>query len=387
MASAISGGNRGDRHGKTPAASWGEYGRFELSLLGTNCSAIRKLAEELAAQLTGLSVAYVDADHKAETGNDGRSTFALCYSDKIAFRRIDAKSPDFPLLRKAWFNACDLVLVNGNHFSASLQIAIIDPKKPLQGKLDRLSRPVMVLLQDGAAEIPPQIADYLQQFVDVPVFGINDIGGIAAAVLDLYRIRLSPLYGLVLAGGRSERMGTDKGLVDYHGKPQREHLFDLLQGYCAETFISCRADQAYEFEGSFPYIADSFLGLGQFGAILSAFQRHPDAAWLVLACDLPLLSQRSLNQLTGRRNAGKYATAFHNPESGFTEPLAAIWEPRSYPALLHFLGMGYSCPRKVLLNTDVEILQPGHPEELSNVNSPDDLERVKRLLGRDFQID
>ena len=387
MASAISDGNRGDRHGKTPAASWGEYGRFELSLLGTNCSAIRKLAEELAVQLTGLSVAYVDADHKAETGNAGRSPFAICYSDKIAFGRIDAKSPDFPLLRKAWFNACDLVLVNGNHFSASLQIAVIDPKKPLEGKLDRLSRPVMVLMQEGVGEIPPRVADCLRQSGDLPVFGINDVRGIAAAVLELYRSRLPSLYGLVLAGGRSERMGTDKGLIDYHGKPQREHLFDLLQAYCAETFISCRSDQAGQFEGGLPYIADSFLGLGQFGAILSAFQRHPDSAWLVAACDLPLLGVQSLNQLTGGRNTGKYATAFHNPESGFTEPLAAIWEPRSYPALLHFLGMGYSCPRKVLLNTDVEILQPGHPEELSNVNSPEELERVKRLLGRDFRID
>ena len=54
----------------------------------------------------------------------------------------------------------------------------------------------------------------------------------------------------------------------------------------------------------------------------------------------------------------------------FPEPLITIWEPRSYPTLMQFLTQGYSCPRKVLMNSDIQLVVPEFPEELTNVNHP-----------------
>ncbi|NNE77041.1 MAG: NTP transferase domain-containing protein, partial [Pricia sp.] len=48
------------------------------------------------------------------------------------------------------------------------------------------------------------------------------------------------IYGLVLAGGKSSRMGKDKGLIPYHGMPQREYLYHLLGRVCDKTFLSIR---------------------------------------------------------------------------------------------------------------------------------------------------
>jgi molybdopterin-guanine dinucleotide biosynthesis protein A len=188
------------------------------------------------------------------------------------------------------------------------------------------------------------------------------------------------LYGLVLAGGKSQRMGQDKGKMDYHGKPQREHMADQLAKSCAEVFISGRADQ--EMDTNYSYLPDTFTGLGPFGGLLSAFRAHPDAAWLVVACDLPLLDQKTLQQLVDARNSSKIATAFNSPVNTFPEPLIAIWEPRAYWALLQFLAQGYSCPRKVLINSAVELIDAQSPEALMNVNRPEEYEQVLKVLNK-----
>lgn len=95
-----------------------------------------------------------------------------------------------------------------------------------------------------------------------------------------------------------------------------------------------------------------------------------------MACDLPLLSPQTLPALAENRNPSKIATAFINNESKFPEPLITIWEPKSYQLLLTFLGMGYSCPRKTLINADVQLLDPPDPQELMNANNPRQYEQA-----------
>ncbi len=181
--------------------------------------------------------------------------------------------------------------------------------------------------------------------------------------------------GLVLAGGRSVRMGRDKGQMDWHGKPQREYLADLLHTCCAEVFISCRPDQALE--SAYPLLPDTFTDLGPFGAILSAFRHQPDRAWLVTASDLPLLDAATLEFLLANRQPRRVATAFQSPQDQLPEPLIAVWEPKSYALLLAFLAQGYSCPRKVLLQTDVLLLSAPDPAALTNVNTPEEADKIR----------
>ena len=79
----------------------------------------------------------------------------------------------------------------------------------------------------------------------------------------------------------------------------------------------------------------------------------------------------------GLLNIFKVATAFLNPETEFPEPLITIWEPRSYPVLFQFLTQGYSCPRKVLINSEIELLHLEEHEVLMNVNDREGYEQVK----------
>ena len=193
---------------------------------------------------------------------------------------------------------------------------------------------------------------------------------------------IPPVNGLVLAGGKSVRMGKAKDLLHWHGKEQRYFAADLIAPFCEEVFISCRQDQLENFDPGYKALTDTFLNMGPFGGILSALRSRRDTAWLVVACDLPLLDPKSLAFLLRSRDPEKAATTYESPFDGLPEPLITIWEPKSYPLLLHFLGMGNTCPRKVLINSDTLILKPENPDALMNVNTPEDAEKAKQIMKK-----
>lgn len=206
---------------------------------------------------------------------------------------------------------------------------------------------------------------------EIPVIPADQPQALAALVLQRLRAAAAPLYGLVLGGGRSERMGTDKAALAYHGKPQTRRGLDLLAPFCAQAFVSCRAEQAGDaaFAG-LPQVHDTFLGLGPLGGILSALRAHPGAAFLVIACDLPFLDAATLEALVRGRDPLRVATAFSGPQDGLPEPLCAVYEPRAYARALQLLGQGVDCPRKLILNSSATLLTPPDARALRNVNDP-----------------
>ncbi len=368
------------KHTKLSRPAYGQFHRQEWAIIGTPCGEIQKLAAVLISSLSErFRIGYVDADHKSEdlSGRYLDIGGELEYTDKIDFHRFDLKAKLDSYQFRHYFNDVDAVLVNGNHFKAKKQIAVIDPRKEdsLQRKLDRLTNVELILMGEGQTEIYPFLKDHLNG-KEVPVLPVQAVNEISNWLMAEIQKGIPPLYGLLLVGGKSTRMGEDKGGIVYHEKPQREHALDLLHSFCEQVFLSGRSDQKEELAALGSVIDDKYLDLGPYGGILSAFREYPDVAWLVIAVDLPLLDEGALKQLVNARNDSKVATAFQSPDNPFPEPLIAIWEPRSYPYLLQFLGQGYSCPRKVLINTDVELVGAQRPEVLMNVNTPEERGRL-----------
>ncbi len=189
------------------------------------------------------------------------------------------------------------------------------------------------------------------------------------------------LYGLVLAGGQSTRMGTDKSVMDWHGKEQRYYIADLLQEYCDDVFISCRGEQQQEIDERYKTIVDSVDGKGPMAGILSAFEQYNNVAWLVVACDLPLVNAETLQELIAARDVSKTATTYKSPYDGLPEPLITIWEPKSKMVLEEFKGKGYNCPRKALINSNTLIIDVPDEHALMNANTPEDAEKVKQIIA------
>ena len=127
-------------------------------------------------------------------------------------------------------------------------------------------------------------------------------------------------------------------------------------------------------------VVDRMREMGPFGAIISAFMHDSSSAWLVLACDLPFIKKEDLKKLIDSRDSSKMATAFKASSKPFPEPLVTIYEPKSYPRLLNFMSLGYACPRKVLINSDVALLESEDETIVYNANTPEErMEAISRL--------
>jgi molybdopterin-guanine dinucleotide biosynthesis protein A len=369
----------------------GQFGRNELAILGTPCSHIKKLAYDTIQSLKEeWNIAYIDADHKNDNdpGNSGLagsldSGASVDFLDKITYLQINKTRNENPFQLKKSFSDQDLVIVNGNHFVADRQILVIDPKKDLQKKLDKITNVIMILLKEPETDVPEYIRNHIPDFDNTPVFNFDDSKNIVDRIKLLLNSNKPVLKGLVLAGGKSVRMDQDKGLIDYHGLPQREFAAQLLSTYCEEVYISCRPDQAESIEGNFKALPDTFDGLGPFGGIVSAFRTDPNAAWLVVACDLPYLDETTIDYLVSNRNRSKVATSFWDTDHQFPEPLITIWEPKAYGEMLFFLSMGHSCPRKVLINSNTEVLEAPDNHALTNVNNPEEMKAVLASVKND----
>lgn len=360
------------KHGKTLRPKGGKIHSNEISFLGAPCSRILELSEQIALELAPkLTCAYVDASHDEIAR---KHPFHIHYLNHQNYGTLEWTENGNDMRMRGTLNHADIALVNGNHNTASKQVVIINSKKreSLSKKLDRLTDVVLIVL-DGE----DSVYDFIGELnLNVPILKSTDIPKITEVIVSTLGVHSSELMGLVLAGGKSTRMGKDKGALEFHGKAQREHAADLLSSFTAKTFVSVR-DINPGFESAYDFLPDSFLDLGPFGGILTAMRSQPNAAWLSVATDIPRLNSEMLSELVRRRNPSKVATCFYNPETKFPEPLITIWEPRAYHVMLEFLANGYSCPRKVLINSDVEMIDnPVYYDNLINVNTPEELEAL-----------
>jgi molybdenum cofactor guanylyltransferase len=193
----------------------------------------------------------------------------------------------------------------------------------------------------------------------------------------------APLYGLVLAGGHSTRMRRDKATLTYAGRTQLERAMALVTPHVARAYVSVRADQASEpLRARFAQIEDTHVNLGPVAGLLAAQARHPQAAWLVLACDLPLLDEATLVHLVRSRVPARAATAYRSSHDGLPEPLCAIWEPGSTAALAAYVAGGGECPRKFLARADTALIDEPDPRALDNVNTPEEYGGAMAALTR-----
>jgi molybdopterin-guanine dinucleotide biosynthesis protein A len=192
----------------------------------------------------------------------------------------------------------------------------------------------------------------------------------------------APLYGLVLSGGRSQRMQRDKATLEYAGQSQLARAVALLEPLVERCFVSTRADQRGDAQREvYQGIVDLVADIGPLAGIHAALHAHPQAAWLVLACDLPFLDAATLQQLIAARAPQRLASAFRSSHDGKPEPLCAIYEPDCRAAIDAWIAADQRCPRSFLAQAEVLLLTLHNPRALDNVNTAEEYQQARATLA------
>jgi|TARA_B110000037_G_scaffold96201_1_gene112859 molybdopterin-guanine dinucleotide biosynthesis protein A len=370
------------KHAKITRRNNGNYASNEISFLGVKCSIISSLVENIAKKNQKLAkIAYLDASHADAIKAPIMDVFTFHHSGNLDVNAANALNKFNARIQLSQY---DLVCINGNHYQGAQQVLILDNEKEasVKKRLQQLTDVQFVIKMKSDSKYFDFLEDQVPNIKTLPCFLIDALDEIGSHISSLIESSKPDIQGLVLAGGQSTRMGTDKGLLNYHGLPQREYLYNLFQEFFPRkdedqlgVYYSVRQHQ--DISGN--TIIDKFKDLGPFGGICSAFQENPNTAWLVVATDVPFISKEILELLFSRRNPSKIATTFKGASKEFPEPLITIWEPKAYPVLLNYLSQGYSCPRKVLINSDVEIVEIDDAI-IRNINTPQEFDTVKKEL-------
>lgn len=181
--------------------------------------------------------------------------------------------------------------------------------------------------------------------------------------------------GVVLAGGKSTRMGRDKALLEVDGKPLLVHAIERLRPHVRELLVIGDPRKYGRFHED--VVPDDVEGAGPLGGIVTAMGQARHDRLLVLACDVPGVNDALLRRLT--RELADEADALVPRHAGQLEPLMAAYHRRCADAFLGCLMTGRLAMHVALDEVrtaylDITPGDEGWPADLfRNLNAPDDL--------------
>ncbi len=206
------------------------------------------------------------------------------------------------------------------------------------------------------------------------------------------------LLGLVLSGGESRRMGTDKALIRYKHLPAVLETYVLIKQLTGRCLISCKPEQWIEWtnnnaitsedlaqsgfnkETDLLFDVPEFSGAGPLTGVLSAMKVYPDSAWLVTGCDYPLLTREDYTRLLEARSEQHNATVVIDPFDARPLPLPAIYEPALIQPFKEIYSNGHRSMRVVLQEMPVHIASLSEPRHLQSIDHPTQVEIVQLLF-------
>jgi len=178
------------------------------------------------------------------------------------------------------------------------------------------------------------------------------------------------MSGLVLAGGASRRMGTDKALLLLDGEPMVLRAVRCLSPICAEVLVASGDGRRLDHLG-LRQVADTIPGAGPLAGIAAGLQAAANPLVAVIAVDMPHANPNVVLRLA-RSWAGEPAVI--PVVGGRPEPLHAVWARSAAPALVAFLQGGGRAVKEALSVLGARLVDlDGAMAFVTNVNAPEDL--------------
>jgi molybdopterin-guanine dinucleotide biosynthesis protein A len=190
----------------------------------------------------------------------------------------------------------------------------------------------------------------------------------------------------VLAGGQSRRMGTDKSFVLLDGQPIIQHVIARVRALRLPVILI--ANDAARYGGlGLPLYGDVFPGSGSLGGVYSALHHSGAPYTLCVGCDMPLLAPALLRFLIDQRHGYDIVVPM---VGGRPESLHAVYSQRCLPVMRQQIEQQQLKINRVhdlmhTLRLEEAALRPFDPalRSFMNINTPDDLARIRQHLSTD----
>jgi molybdopterin-guanine dinucleotide biosynthesis protein A len=193
------------------------------------------------------------------------------------------------------------------------------------------------------------------------------------------------LCAIILAGGQSSRMGSNKALLDFGGRPLIHVLVDRILPVTNHILISSNDSSSYRFL-NLPVIPDQYRGQGPLAGFHAVMHRNISTLFLVLACDLPNLRAPFLNRLIDLVIG--FDAAIPRTKDGLAHPLCAVYRRTCLPMIEKALLHGSNKVIETFLDGSLNIRWVAPDEgqfedsDLANINTPEDLHRLRNGISQ-----
>jgi len=176
--------------------------------------------------------------------------------------------------------------------------------------------------------------------------------------------------GLIMMGGQSTRMGSDKAFVQWHGQTLLEKAIDHLSGITDDIYLSVNAEQYDLLQDEYACIQDQYPDKGPMGGILSALEKlHEDL--IVLAVDMPNLSAANILDLISAAKDFKTITCYQYKDA--IQPFPSFWPVQLLPNLEASVLNNRLAMIKFIVAQQPKLITTNSPEQFNNFNRPDDM--------------
>jgi molybdopterin-guanine dinucleotide biosynthesis protein A len=186
------------------------------------------------------------------------------------------------------------------------------------------------------------------------------------------------ITGVILAGGKSSRMGTDKGVLELNGKKIIEHIISSIQPVVDEIIIISNNNN-YDYLGLKVY-SDIIKECGPLAGIHTALSYSSTEKNLVVSCDIPFINSDLLSYLVNNAGRCEVAIPVHN---GNTEPLCAVYSKKCTDRFEELISKNELKMHNVFhhfITKEIFISEKQsfyHPKLFVNINTPAELNKQK----------
>lgn len=348
-----------------------------LGICGWKNSGKTTLIEKLIPKLRerNLRIAVVKSDaHGIEVDHEGKDSKRFFDAgadvalqgpgeEMIRFHKQGNPEPDSVLGRLAV--EYDLVLVEGHKGSEV---------------------PKIWLLREGETDVPDE-ASHVEMSLPFETrpndSGSSEDGRVVKALAFIEewlnkRWTQTPVFGCLLIGGKSSRMGSPKHLLKIAGRTWIEKLAEELDKVTERVVIAGSGDLPDALQ-SMTMVPDVSEVAGPMAGIVSCMRWNPHVSWIVAACDMPMISARAIEWLLSHRKPGVWAAMpTLTGERERVEPLLSYYDMRIKPVFETLVREGRFSAHHVADHEKAVMPQPERSlhKAWKNVNSLKDLAQL-----------